>query len=73
MMKTGMLKSDLDHPVEGPDFGGDAESGLYSPALKRYQEGAFVRGLVASKAKLSEWGKKKSAIFHIGALRACTL
>lgn len=66
MMKTGMFKSDLDHPVEGPDFGGDAESGLYSPALKRYQEGAFVRGLIASKAKLSEWGKRNRLYFISG-------
>jgi hypothetical protein len=67
MMQTKALKSSLRLPIEGPDFGATAEGGQYLPARKRYNEGAFIRGLVASGRKLSEW-QKKNRLYFVSAL-----
>jgi hypothetical protein len=67
MMQTKALKSSLRLPVEGPDFGATAEGGQYLPARKRYNEGSFIRGLVASGRKLIEW-EKTNCLYFISAL-----
>jgi hypothetical protein len=67
MMQTKALKSSLRLPVEGPDFGATAEGGQYLPARKRYSEGAFIRGLVASGRKLSDW-EKTNRLYFVSAL-----
>jgi hypothetical protein len=63
MMREGELKSGLRLPVAGPDFGGRDEDGQYLPARKRYSEGSFMGGLLASKRKLSEWHRSNQLYF----------
>jgi len=66
-MQKKVVASSMTIPSAGPDFGGDAKGGQFLPAIKRYNEGSFVRGLIASKIKLSEW-KKKNRIYFISGL-----
>lgn len=67
LMESQIVKSSMKLPCAGPDYGSDAEDGKYLPALKRYSQGAFVEGLKASKARLSEWGEK-NRLYYISGL-----
>ena len=66
-MQKKVFASSMTIPIVGPDFGGDTKGGQFMPAIKRYNEGSFVRGLIASNIKLSEW-KKKNRIYFISGL-----
>ena len=66
LMQSGTIKSSLKLPVVGSDFGGNVEDAGYLPAIKRYSQGAFVEGLKASNARLTEWGKKNRLYFISG-------
>ena len=67
MMENKVVTSSLKLPVEGPDFGGTSEEGLYLPARRRYSQGSFVQGLTTSGCKLSKWGKR-NRLYFISAL-----
>jgi len=67
MMENKVIASSLRLPVNGPDFGGNSEEGLYLPAFRRYSQGSFVQGLITSACKLSEWGKR-NRLYFISAL-----
>jgi len=71
MMETKVVASSLKLPVQGPDFGGMSEEGLYLPAFRRYSQGSFVQGLITSGCKLSEWGKR-NRLYFISALYGLT-
>jgi len=61
------MKSGLEKPVEGPDFGGGAGEGLYLRAFKRYGQGDFMSGLESSGADLENW-VNNNQLFFISAL-----
>ena len=67
MMGKKVVTSSLKRPVEGPDFGGTSEEGQYLPAIRRYNQGRFMQGLITSGCKISEWGNR-NRLYFISAL-----
>jgi len=65
VLKT--MKSGLERPVEGPDFGGSSSDGEYLKAFERYRQGDFMSGLESSGADLKTW-VDDNQLFFISAL-----
>jgi len=63
----GIMKSSLEKPVIGPDFGGRSLEGKYLEAYKRYSKGSFMEGLKESGVNLKRWFQKHE-LFFISAL-----
>jgi hypothetical protein len=67
LLIRGRIKSGVRLPVAGPDLGGRDEDGQYLPARKRYREGSFIGGLLASKKQLNDW-LGKNRLYFLSAL-----
>jgi hypothetical protein len=63
LLQDETLKTRLEVPEEGPDFGGDEWQGLYLPALERYREGCFVDGLSEAKPNMVSWPMRNRIYF----------
>lgn len=62
-----IMKSSLEKPNIGPDFGGRSLEGKYLEAYKRYSKGSFTEGLKESGVNLKRWFQEHE-LFFISAL-----